>query len=75
MPDDRVEEKRYWSARMGLASDQYPEVDQFYEAGSWRVSVRAQSQTEAIALIRCAAGRNVQVIALARSEGVPDAQA
>ena len=74
MPDDNVQESRYWSARIGIATDVYPMIDDFYEDGSRRASIRVQKREDAIGAIRKSVGRDVHVIAIAKSEGVPNAQ-
>ncbi len=57
---------------MGIASDTFSKIDAFYEEGSRRASIHVLNQSEAIEAVSKAAGRDVQVMAIAKSEGVPN---
>ena len=69
MNDGEVKEFRNWIARMGISTDIFPKLDEFYEEGARRAAIWEQQGFQAIEAIRNAAGYPVQVLSIAK-EGI-----
>lgn len=67
MPNDEIKEERQWIARLGVSTDIFKVLDEFYQAGSRRAAIWEDKSYKAIEQISNAAGRPVQILASAKN--------
>lgn len=72
MPNDEIKEQRQWIARLGVSTDIFEILDEFYEIGSRRAAIWVNQGHKAIEEINKAAGRPVQVLAVAKYGAKPN---
>lgn len=73
MPSGEIKEAHQWIARMGISTDVFPKLDEYYMEGSRRARISAEQGHTAIEAVRQAAGRDVQVISIAAQGVEPNA--